>query len=109
MENNYAYANMSLRTSQGGGSTKTATDDINGADGKSIAPMELTKDFFTRGADASGLGWGEEVWDFEFDEPERSWKLPIIKGYREAEQKAFCLPAHLRADPGYVAAYPYCP
>jgi hypothetical protein len=104
--NNYAYKDMIVENANGGNHYKSIVnngDNASSEDGKNVDVSELTKDFFT-----NDLGWSEEVWDFEFDEPGRSWKLPIIKGYREQEQKLRCLPAHLRSDPSYTTDYPHC-
>jgi hypothetical protein len=105
LENNYAYKDMVIIPQTG---SKTVVSDLAGVDGLDIEPTDLTADFFIRDAASSGLGWSGEIWDFDFDDTERSWKLPIIKGYREAEQKLLCLPAHLQTDPGYTTDFPHC-
>jgi hypothetical protein len=117
LENNYAYNGTTLYVKDvdddetnfsGDNGFKTPVDDPDGDDGQGVAPADLTADFFTRGAGASGLPWSSEIWDFDFADADRSWKLPVIKGYREAEQKALCLPAHLRTDPSYTITFPHC-
>jgi hypothetical protein len=118
LENNYAYDGMDLFVKRvfdnpaiygGDNGVKNPVDDPDGDDGQGVALLDLTEDFFTRDAASSGLGWSNEIWDFNFTGTERSWKLPIIKGYRETEQKALCLPDHLRADPSYTVNFPHCP
>jgi hypothetical protein len=118
LENNYAYDGMDLYVKRvadnpgdygGDNGVKAPVDDPDGDDGQGVALLDLTENFFTRDAAASGLGWSNEIWDFNFADTERSWKLPIIKGYRETEQKALCLPDHLRADPSYTVNFPHCP